>query len=389
MTAMTSAAAPTLVGRPASILSPALIRVFVASAGSLTSFYLLLSVVPLYATSVGAGAAGAGIATGVLMFATVGTEFVTPRLVERFGYRVVLAAGLVLLGGPALLLPLATSMPEILAVSIVRGVGFAIVVVLGGALVAMIVPSERRGEALGLSGIVCGVPGVVALPLGAWLAGHIGYAGVFVIGGLAAVAGLIAVPGLPGRSAASDEPEPRIVDGLRDRAMRRPALAFGATAVAGGIVVAFLPLAVSGAAGGLVATALLVQSAAATVTRWWAGRRADRHGADGLLGPAVLLSAVGMLLLALTAVPVAVLAGALVFGAGFGVAQNASLALMFDSVPRSGYGLASALWNMAFDGGYGLGAAGCGLVAGAAGYPIAFALTAAVVFTAVLPARRG
>jgi predicted MFS family arabinose efflux permease len=386
MTAMTSAATPTLVGRHASILSPALVRVFVASAGSLTSFYLLLSVVPLFATSVGAGAAGAGIATGVLMFATVGTEFVTPRLVERFGYRVVLATGLVLLGGPALLLPLATSMPEILAVSIVRGIGFAIVVVLGGALVAMIVPSGRRGEALGLSGIVCGVPGVVALPLGAWLAGHIGYAGVFVIGGLAALAGLIAVPGLPGRSAAADEP--RILDGLGNRAMRRPALAFGGTAVAGGIVVAFLPLAVSGAAGGLVATALLAQSAAATLARWWAGRRADRHGAGGLLGPAVLLSAAGMLLLALTAVPVAVLAGALVFGAGFGMAQNASLALMFDSVSRSGYGLASALWNMAFDGGYGLGAAGCGLVAGAAGYPIAFALTAAVVFSAVLPARR-
>jgi predicted MFS family arabinose efflux permease len=154
--------------------------------------------------------------------------------------------------------------------------------------------------------------------------------------------------------------------------------------VAGGIVVAFLPLAVAGVAP----AALLVQAAAATATRWWAGRQADRHGAARLLVPAVVLSATGMLAMALTALPAVVLLGALVFGAGFGVAQNASMATMFDAVPRSGYGMASALWNMAYDGGYGLGAAGCGIVAAQTGYPIAFALTAVVVGVAVFPARR-
>jgi predicted MFS family arabinose efflux permease len=123
------------------------------------------------------------------------------------------------------------------------------------------------------------------------------------------------------------------------------------------------------------------------VTRWWAGRQADRHGAARLLVPAVVLSATGMLAMALTALPAVVLFGAVVFGAGFGVAQNASMATMFAAVPRSGFGMASALWNMAYDGGYGLGAAGCGIVAGQTGYPIAFALTAVVVGIAVLPAR--
>ena len=146
---------------------------------------------------------------------------------------------------------------------------------------------------------------------------------------------------------------------------------------------AFLPLAVVGVAP----VALLVQAAAATVTRWWAGRQADRHGAARLLLPAVVTAAAGMLAMALIALPAVVLLGALVFGAGFGVAQNASMATMFDAVPRSGYGTASALWNMAYDGGYGLGAAGCGIVAAQTGYPIAFALTALVVGIAMVPAR--
>jgi MFS family permease len=374
------AAAP---ARP-TILSPALVRVFVASFGSLTSFFVLASVVPQYAASVGAGAAGAGLSTAALMFATVGAEFAAPWLATRFGYRSGLAAGLILLGAPALALPYATGLPAILAVAVVRGIGFAIVMVLGDALVPLLVPDERRGEALGLAGVVASVPGVVALPLGAWLVGQIGYTGVFVLGGVAALAALAAVPGLPEPREAATSEKTRVVAGLRNRAVVRPALAFGATAVAGGIVTAFLPLAVVGVAP----VALLVQAAASTVTRWWAGRQADRHGAVRLLVPAVVLSAAGMLAMALTGLPALVLLGALVFGAGFGVAESASMVTMFDAVPRAGYGMVSAVWNMAYDGGYGLGAAGCGLIAARTGYPIAFALTAVVVGIAVLPARR-
>jgi MFS family permease len=64
------------------------------------------------------------------------------------------------------------------------------------------------------------------------------------------------------------------------------------------------------------------------------------------------------------------------FGAGFGVAQSASLALMFDRVRPSGYGAVSAVWNIAYDAGYGLGSIAFGVLAVHTGYPGAFALTA-------------
>ena len=51
---------------------------------------------------------------------------------------------------------------------------------------------------------------------------------------------------------------------------------------------------------------------------------------------------------------------------------------MFDRVSASGYGAASALWSLAYDGGLGLGAAGFGLLAAATSYPGAFAVTAAL-----------
>ena len=46
--------------------------------------------------------------------------------------------------------------------------------ILAAALTAVLLPPERRGEGLGLYGIVATVPGVIALPSGVWLAGHLG-----------------------------------------------------------------------------------------------------------------------------------------------------------------------------------------------------------------------
>jgi predicted MFS family arabinose efflux permease len=384
------------------IMSRALALAFVSSFGAAVSFYLLLSVVPLYATSGGADGTGAGLVTGALMLSTVVAELATPRLVARFGYRPVLATGLLLLGAPALLLPASADMAAIVAVCLVRGLGFAVTVVVGSALVATLVPAERRGEGLGLYGVVVGVPAVTALPLGVWLAANAGYAIVFVAGAVAALAGVAAVPGLtglPGRQAevAPSGVQPAqsqsgrplgILAGLRSAALVRPSVVFAATTMAVGVVVTFLPLAVTQAAGNLAAAALLAQAASATLARWWAGRHGDRHGPARQLIPGLLVSAAGMLLLVLTASPVAVVAGMVLFGAGFGVTQNASLALMFDRVPASGYGTVSALWNLAYDGGLGLGAIGFGVLAARAGYPAAFALTAALMLAALVPALR-
>jgi predicted MFS family arabinose efflux permease len=366
------------------ILSRALLALFVASFGAMTGFYLLLSVVPLYAGSVGAGGVGAGLVTGTLMAATVAGEPAVPRLIGRFGHRLVLAAGLVLLGAPALALPAAATMPAILAVSLVRGLGFAVVVVVGGALVASLVPQERRGEGLGLFGIVVGVPGVAALPLGVWLVGEVGYPTVFVAGGLAALAGLAVVPGLPGRAPAR-EPPVGILAGLRSPALVRPAVTFSITAMAAGVVVTFLPLTVGGGSGGLAAVALFVQAVGSTLTRWWAGRFGDRHGPAVLLVPGVVAAAAGMAALVLVGQPAAVLAGMALFGAGFGATQNASMTLMLNRVAPSGYGTVSAIWNLAFDLGIGVGAFGFGVVAAQTGYPAAFAVTAGLVLAALVP----
>jgi predicted MFS family arabinose efflux permease len=368
------------------LVSRALTLYFVAAFGSMISFYLLLAVVPLYATSTGAGGIGAGLTTGVLMLATVAAELLTPALLARLGYRAVLALGLVLLGAPALALIGSGGLSMILAVCLVRGVGLAILVVAGSSLVATLVPADRRSEGLGVLGVVAGVPAVAALPAGLWLSERVGFGPVFVAGALASLLCLIVMPGLPGRTAASDTPM-SVLYGLRSRGQLRPALVFLLTAMGTGIVVTFLPLAARGF-GRLAAVALLANTAATTIGRWSAGRFGSRASQASLLIGGTVFGALGMLTLSLTSSPVAVFAGAVLLGGGFGVAQNASLTLMFNQVTAAGHDMVSAIWNLAYDAGMGLGAAGFGAVATRTGYPGAFALTGTLMLTALVPAWR-
>jgi MFS family permease len=89
------------VAAPRPILTRPVMLLLVTALGSLGSFYLLLPVVPLYAAGSGAGGAAAGLCTGAMMVSTVLLEPAVPFLLRRFGHRVVMAAGLVLLGAPA------------------------------------------------------------------------------------------------------------------------------------------------------------------------------------------------------------------------------------------------------------------------------------------------
>jgi predicted MFS family arabinose efflux permease len=156
---------------------------------------------------------------------------------------------------------------------------------------------------------------------------------------------------------------------------------FAAIATAAGILVTFLPLAV--AQSTVVAPALLVQAGTASFGRWWAGRQ-DRRGPRRLLVGGAVTAVVGLLGFVLVDRPVAVLVGAAAFGLGFGVAQNASISLMFRSVPDNAHDTASAVWNVAYDVGMGVGAAAFGLLVGITGFPAGFALTAALIPLALL-----
>jgi MFS family permease len=198
-------------------------------------------VVPLYAASLRRAGAGRGdLRCADVVHGWCRARY--PRTQCAFGYRLVFVAGLLLLGAPAPALIGSASIAAILSVSFVRGLGFGIVTVLGSALVASLVPNERRGGALGVYGDVIGVPSVLALPLGVWLVGTSGIEPRSSPERWPRFAGTAVVAALIGRA---PKPEEMIgvVSDLRTPALARLSLKFAVAAMGAGVVVTFMPVA--------------------------------------------------------------------------------------------------------------------------------------------------
>src|SRR5580692_5591273 len=336
---------PGIAARPRSrLVSGSFALVLVAALCMETSFFLLVSVTPMAAAADGANSTGAGLVTGVLLLGTVVAELASPVLMTRCGHRVTLAAGALLMGVPLLVLLAHGTFVVTMIASLARGFGFGLGAVVLGTLVPLLVPAAAV----------------------AWLPHRVGADD-------------------PG--AASDQDQPiGLLAGLRQVGQRRPALIFAASTVAAGVVVSFLPLA-TGLSRNVAAAGLFAQALTGMAGRWWAGRLGDRLGHARLLPPALVIAAAGMAGLFWLASPVAVIAGMGLFGLGFGVLQNATFALMINRMPESGFGAASAIWNLAYDAGYGAGPAAFGVFVGVTGYPIAFAFSALLMVVA-LPLTR-
>nr|WP_239524214.1 MFS transporter [Geodermatophilus normandii] len=347
-------------------------------------YCLTLASLPAYAVANGASADTAGVITAVFLLVTVAGQSVVPALTARFGLGPVLAAGLLALGAPSPLYVLGDGVLWLSAVSAVRGAGFAVLTVLGAVLAAQVAPPERRGESIGIYGLAIAVPNLLAVPAGVALVldGHAGW-----LAWLAA-APVLAVPLVP-QLARAVHWEGAAGGSSREavRAALAPSAVLLLVTLAGGGLMTFLPI--ERPDGVLATAALLLFGVTGALTRWRAGLLADRLGTRRLLPAALAVGAVGLaaVALGLGTADAVVLAGAAVFGAGYGAVQNLTLVTAFARAGEGGSTAASAMWNASFDTGTAIGALALGLVAAGVGLPWTFVLVAGLLLVGLPLAR--
>lgn len=357
-----------------------------------SSFFVTLSSLPLYAVQIGASAGAAGLVTTVMLASTVGTQTAVPALVNRWGLVPVLSAGLVLLGAPGALYLVGAQFWWVLAISVLRGFGFAVITVLMPLVAGRLVATARRGEAIGVYGLAIALPNLLAVPLGVALtaAGHFRWVAVLSLTPLLALPLLrtltsAMLPADPVAAAAAGAPDNRSAL----RAMAGTVLVLFVVTLSGGGVLTFLP--VERPDGTLATIALLTFGATGALGRWRAGALADQVGTRLLLPLAVLLAALGMGVLAsglALGVSAVVLIGAAVLGIGYGSVQNVSLLVAFDRAGPANQTTASAAWNAAFDAGTAVGALLVGIVAtgaavGRPGFPWTFGACGVLILVAL------
>jgi MFS family permease len=363
-------------------------------------YALLLPTAPLWATHGGADEGGAGLVNAVLMLATVAVQTTVPWALRRWGWRTTLSIGVLLLGLPSFALMLSDQLPWILTVSAVRGAGFAILTVCGASAVAELVDVARRGRAIGVYGLAIAAPQLFLVPSAAWIAESFDFQLVFALGALPA----LAVPFAAALGRCLDDvaksgldtgAEVRHGRGRMLLALALPSLVLLAVTTPGGALLTFAPQFRHGAA--LAVLALVGFTAAATLARWLIGGFADRYGPRRFIAPLLLLCAGGLTLCAWSLTepgpgPAVLVVGMAVVGISYGSLQNLTLVTAFAAVPDRDRSVASAVWNIGFDAGTGLGSLVVGFIAAGTSFAVGLLTTAVlcvVVAVVALVGRAG
>lgn len=353
------------------------------------NYAALLPVVPMWASSGGAGGLAVGSTTAVMMGATVAAQCAAPLIFRLFRLREMMILGALLLGTPAPFYVLSAEMWAVTALTSIRGLGFALVVIAGATLAADLAKTGRLASSASLYGTAAALPNLVALAGGLWAAQTFGFGLVFWLSGGACFVGAGLSIMLPAQARGRFTlASVRNVGGIA-----APIGLLLLTAAAFGATTTFLPI--SGPSTTEASAALLVASVMLIVGRLGSGIIGDRTRPGRLLLISVLLVAGGLALTAeaLRDTPSVLLVGAAMIGAGFGASQNDSFVLTVHRLGPSRSATASTLWNMAYDGGLGAGALILGWTVGNTGYVGAFllmsiAIAAIATTTAGLHIRR-
>jgi putative MFS transporter len=114
---------------------------------------------------------------------TIGTAF-AGWLSDRFGRLFAYQFNLLIFGGMALISAFAPSMPWLIAMRFVMGIGMGAEYVMGWGLITEFVPPKQRGRYLGLLGLIAGAGVFVTAVAGMFVIPTVGWRAMFVIGGL-------------------------------------------------------------------------------------------------------------------------------------------------------------------------------------------------------------
>lgn len=375
--------------------APGFLETMVAVAAAFGAWSLLLPVVPMAVIDSGGTAVLAGATTGAFMAATVLTQICTPWLLRAVGYRPVMVLAAFMLGVPALGHMLGTDAWIVLLFSALRGIGFGAITVAESALIAELLPLPLLGKGTGTLGVFIGLSQMIALPIGLAAADAFGYDPVYIAAAVVALIAAVMCMRIPPITAAPTSPPAE--GGPRRVSMWKlvlvPALSLMTISMGYGLISSFLPAAVREAdpvAGALIGGLILsVVGGSSMVFRYLAGLSADRSGEPGRLTiPFQVLALLGTLLIGATLYygwPVwLLLLAAIMFGGGFGAVQNESLLTMFHRLPRSKVSEASAVWNIFYDSGTGVGSVVFGAIVAATAYSAGFAAAALVIAAGIL-----
>ena len=160
---------------------PALRRTFLVSGLLAMGWDLYSFLLPLYGALIGLAAGTIGVVMATFAAATFVVRLAMPVLIRRIRQWVVIAAALALSGGAYLLFPLVKSVPALMALSFLLGIGLGCAQPVIMSLLYEASPAGRQGEAVGVRTLMLNASHTFIPPVSGALSAALGMAPVFVL----------------------------------------------------------------------------------------------------------------------------------------------------------------------------------------------------------------
>jgi len=360
-------------------------------------FGLIIPAIPIFARTFGVTNTLIGLiisSFGVMRFLS---GLFSGKLVDRFGERLVLGTGLLMVSVFTLLAGLAQTYGQLLFFRTAGGLGSSMFSVSAGALLLRVVGDDQRGRAQSLYNGGFIAPGVAGPAFGGALLAISPRAPFFIYTALLIVAGTVSLIflhekrlGSASKTVVSDGPALTIREALKIRPyLYSLFLAFLGSWIFFGMRSSILPLyaiddlGVSTAVVGLSFTLALIAQGAMMVR---AGKYSDKNGRRPVILVGFAITLVSLILLTLSTNVTFYLISMLVLGLGAGFATSAG-AIVGDVI-KGKSGKVYAFWQMAGDAGMMVGPLLLGVVADLFTYRTAVLVSALVFSLAIVIAIR-
>jgi MFS family permease len=381
------------------LANPAFLR------AALTSFFFFFSqnafvLLPLHVKQLGGTELEIGLVMGVYSAVGIVAQPLLGPWVDALGRRPFMLAGIACVFVATLLAAVAPSVPWLVAVRVLQGLGFSAFFVANLSYVIDLVEPPRRGMALGIYGISGFASTALAPLIAEGVARQWGFGVLFVASGLV----LLVAGVLTWQVRESQRAELRYVRGLRwaqeivadvFRLHMAVAFFFG---LGTGTLFAFMPTFAEDLRVRTVALFYTGYALSAIAVRLVGGRLIDTRGRRAVIVPSMFVFAAALAVLAgagyaayrfpaMPVLPVIVLAG-LVSGAAHGFVYPALAALVADDAPPVRRGAVVGVFSALFLCGQAGGALAFGVLADALGYPAMWLALAAFVTAGAAVSRR-
>jgi len=353
--------------------------------------HLLIPIIALYASALGAGVSIVGLTVGLYSITNTFANFVGGRLVDRFGYKSPLIGGLI--GDAAAMFTYAfCRLPWHLAlVRAFHGSSGGLVGPSTMSVMAKQASFSNRGRTMGFYGMAIATATLLGYGGGGLIASRLGYQYVFYIGGLLLIIALVLAWLMPREVGVKEEGASwgkdfrKVTELLARKDLSLSYWAIFAQYFAFGGIVTLLPLYVAtlGMTAFHVGMLLAAFSLMFILVQFPGGLLSDRVGR--LMPTAVGLS---LAVVGVAALPVAKTLGFMVmfmalFGAGYGLLFPSISALVADRTQPEEYGRATGIFHALITVGVAVGAPLMGWAAGFIGIKAGLSLSSISLFIAL------